>query len=353
MEYGIIKGTELLGPFTIDSIKEFLEEGLILEQDVAFDYHNADNTFTISDLMASLGIEYHIASAGNTITQLKGIGSELLLPFTRENVNAIKSNRKVKLLVVVGLSLSLLLVIAPVLPVFSIFYFVSLYFSLIWGLFFWFLFKTDEVSFKDVAVVFFGTQFLMIIYGLVGSGLVPESLLQSENILVSAISCILGIGLFEELIKLAPLYFVVKKYSNVDTVSVVFLGLMSGISFGVFEGVQYQMGTNFQLLLDNPIGNGYVVSFLLNIARLTCLPFLHAIWCGIGAHFIGLATVYKRYKNALFFIAVLIPSVLHGLYDCFCFQEYTILSIPVLFIGVFLLITYLNNKNIFYNQLTQ
>ena len=68
---------------------------------------------------------------------------------------------------------------------------------------------------------------------------------------------------------------------------------------------------------------------------------------------IGLATVYKRYKNALFFIAVLIPSVLHGLYDCFCFQEYTILSIPVLFIGVFLLITYLNNKNIFYNQLTQ
>lgn len=352
MEYGIIKGTELLGPFTISSIKEFVEEGLILEQDVAFDYNDADNTFTISDLMASLGIEYYISSGGSATTQFKNIGSELLFPFSWANLEALKNNTKVKLLILVGLSLSLLLIVAPFLPDYAIFYLVSLYFSTIWGIFFLFIFKSNDVSFKDVAKVFFCTQFLMVVYGLLGADLVPRSFLQSENILVSAISCILGIGVFEETIKLVPLYFVLKKYSSINVVSIVFLGMMSGISFGVCEGIQYQMGPNFQLLLDTPIENGYVVSFLLNIARLTSLPFLHAIWCGIGSHFLALSSVYKRYRKALILTAIIIPSVLHGLYDWSCFHDIELLTIPILFVGVFLLITYLNNKNSFYNRLT-
>lgn len=353
MEYGIIRGTELLGPFSIESVKEFLEEGMIVERDIAFDYNDADLTFTVAELMTALDIDYHISGAGNATSQIKSIGSELILPFSSGNIRALRDNVKVKLLVLVGLSLSLLLIIAPMLPVFAIFYLVALYFSLIWGLFFWFLFKTDSVSLKDVAKVFFLTQVVMIVYMLFGAGIIPQSLFMSDNLLVSIVSCTLGIGLVEECIKLIPVFFVMKKYSDIDTVSVVFLGLMSGISFGVFEGVQYQMGTNFQLLLDNPIENGYVISFLLNIARLTCLPFLHAIWCGIGAHYLGLSCVYKRYKKALIIVGISVPSALHGLYDSFSFQNMSLLSIPVIFIGVFLLITYLNNKSITYNRLTQ
>ena len=127
---------------------------------------------------------------------------------------------------------------------------------------------------------------------------------------------------------------------------------MSGIAFGVYEGVNYQLGPNFQMLLENNIADGYVFSYLSNIARLTSLPFLHAIWCGIASYFIAFAFLYPRFRVALYTLAILVPATIHGLYDYLCFNvPFALATVPVVIIGVVLLMVYLNIRYDFHSKL--
>ena len=98
---------------------------------------------------------------------------------------------------------------------------------------------------------------------------------------------VFGVGLTEEFGKMIPLLIILRKAKEpLIPQTMVFYGLMAGISFGVFEGVQYQMTVNAEQTYD--------VSFFLNIARLTSLPFLHACWCGIAGYFLSFAHLYPK-----------------------------------------------------------
>lgn len=109
---------------------------------------------------------------------------------------------------------------------------------------------------------------------------------------------------------------------------------MAGIAFGVYEGVGYQTSVNTQL--------DYTGAFFMNIARLTSLPFLHAIWCGIGGYFIAFANLYPKYRISLYFLSLAIPALLHGLYDTLCgYSVLIFIAVGVCFIAVLLLMTYL------------
>lgn len=110
---------------------------------------------------------------------------------------------------------------------------------------------------------------------------------------------------------------------------------MAGIAFGVFEGVQYQTTINIRA--------DYTTAFILNIARLTSLPFIHAIWCGIAGYFIGMAGLYPRYRHALWFLALVIPATLHGLYDSFASVLYVV-SLGFAFLSVILLMAYMRHS---------
>ena len=158
---------------------------------------------------------------------------------------------------------------------------------------------------------------------------------------------IFGVGLTEELVKLLPLLIIYRFAKEpLQPKTLVFYGLMSDIAFGVFEGVQYQMSVNVNL--------DYTSSFFMNIARLTSLPFLHAIWTGIAGYFIGFAKLYPLYRHALYFLAIAIPSVLHGLYDTFC-SSYLgkFIALSITFIAVFLLTTYLRQAQSYQSKLIQ
>ena len=164
------------------------------------------------------------------------------------------------------------------------FYAIALYFSLIWGLFFFSVFKTNQVSVKKSIYIFFTVQ--LLIFFLVSLLDINQfnpfyRLIDDGNSFVNRIiGFIFGVGLFEEFIKLIPVYFFIK-YSKEPLLpqTVVFYGLISGIGFGVFEGVIYQISVNSKL--------DYNTSFFMNIARLTSLPFLHAVWSGISSYFLA------------------------------------------------------------------
>ena len=57
--------------------------------------------------------------------------------------------------------------------------------------------------------------------------------------------------------------------------------------------------------------------YLLNLVRLTTLPFLHAIWTGMAGYFIGFAEQFPERKRGLIIVAIGVPAFLHGSYNTF------------------------------------
>jgi RsiW-degrading membrane proteinase PrsW (M82 family) len=220
---------------------------------------------------------------------------------------------------------------------FITFYVISLYFSIIWGLFFFYFFKTSQINTKTTIALFFILQvFVFIIWDILrfpawpGISLLYD-LTESNYFIFRSIGFILGVGLLEETVKAIPLLLIVYKAKEPYVPqSLVFYGLMSGIAFGVFEGVQYQTSINTQL--------DYANAFFMNVARLTSLPFLHAIWTGMAGYFIAFANLYPKYRRSLYFLAIFVPAVIHGLYDTL---GWNILGLLLTLMSVILLMSYL------------
>ena len=79
-------------------------------------------------------------------------------------------------------------------------------------------------------------------------------------------------------------------------------------------------------------------SYLLNVLRLTTLPFLHAMWTGIAGYFIGFAGLYPRRQRGLMIIGIGVPVLLHGLYNSF---NQTIIGLGFALLTVLVLNLYL------------
>jgi RsiW-degrading membrane proteinase PrsW (M82 family) len=119
----------------------------------------------------------------------------------------------------------------------------------------------------------------------------------------------LAVGIPEELCKALALLVIWKKAEPYAPQTMLFYGLMAGLGFGVYEGVDYQLGRNVRF--SDTIGEYY----LLNVLRLTSLPFLHAIWSGIAGYFLGFALLHTKRRRGLFIVAIGLPALLHGTYD--------------------------------------
>lgn len=227
-----------------------------------------------------------------------------------------------------------------------LFYEVSLYFSIIWGLFFYTCFKTQQVSLKTTLSVFFLTQILIfVLWDVLGlPNLNPLYAFVETSFPINIIGYVFGVGLTEELVKLLPLLFILKKAKEpLIPQTLVFYGLMSGIAFGVYEGIGYQTTINAQ--------QEYDVSFFLNIARLTSLPFLHACWCGIAGYFLAFAHLYPKYRRGLYALAWGVPAIIHGLYDSL--SNFWGVSLMMVFVGLMLLMVYLKQGVNYQSKLRQ
>lgn len=323
------------GPYDDAALVDYVNRGVVVKQDILHDPISGQDT-TVAAYIRQKGLHCRVQHAGSIASQLHKIGGELILPKESMANRKWLSDKKMLMLAIVGLAPSLLLVL-PLGEV-GVFYFIALYFSIIWGLFFYYLFKTPQVTLKATVNVFFLTQlFVFVVWGVFG--LVrfnPFYALLESPFPLDLIGFVLGVGLMEESAKIVPLLFLRNKAKEpLLPRTQVYYGLMSGIAFGVFEGVQYQLTVNAEL--------GYTEAFYLNIARLTSLPFLHAIWCGIAGYFIAFASLYPKYRRSLYFLAVAVPATLHGLYDTFC-NNFVILALVVSFVGVFLLMAYLEKR---------
>ena len=330
----IIRNQHEYGPYEASDIARYVEEGRLLLNDRARDAES-DVEGTVEELLAARGIRPRVRNRGTLMEQLRYIGHAFIFPKDDMERHHIMEDKRLLILAVVGLSLSIIML----LPIggYLVFYAVSLYFATIWGLFFAYFFRTRQISKSKAVSTFFLTQLGVFI---IFSGLNELNFFYaftSAPFPLSILGYILGIGLTEEFAKMIPLLVLERRAREPQLpLTMVFYGLMAGIAFGVFEGVQYQTSINIRA--------DYTTAFVLNIARLTSLPFLHAVWAGICGYFVGMAGLYPQYRKSLYVLALAIPATLHGLYDLFAGSFYLV-SLVIAFLSVFLLMAYLRRSN--------
>lgn len=341
MQYSIERNNQTFGPYDLSTIQTYVYEGKILLQDKVVS--SQGENISVRDVLKRNNLKYKIKS-GNIFSQIQSFGLNLLLPKDSISFKTLKEDSKLIIISLVGLAPAFLIRITGATVI--TFYVIALYFSLIWGLFFYSVFKTNQVSIKKTVLIFFSVQILIFfsVFVLDINQFNPfYRLIEEGNSFVNqVIGFVLGVGIFEELVKLLPVYFFLK-YSKEPLLpqTVVFYGLISGIGFGVFEGVIYQISVNSKL--------DYNTSFFMNIARLTSLPFLHAVWTGISSYFISFSFLYPIKRYSMWLLAIFIPATLHGLYDVF---TWSLIGLFISYLGVALLIIYLKKAKDFQSKIT-
>ena len=339
--YSISRNNQNFGPYSLDNLKRYVEEGKILLADKITTQHG--QSMTVRELFDNQHIVVNVQNNGGITEQIKNLGKELIVP----NFDFIKSDlmKDNKLLFLAAIGLAPAFLITFTLASYLTFYAISLYFSVIWALFFHYLFGTKQVENKKVVLLFFLSQITALI--LVNVQVIPPlswlyGMTESGSFLGRMIGFVLGVGVTEEVIKALPLlYFLRKAKEPILPQTLVYYGMISGLGFGLLEGVLYQTTTN--------VGLEYNVAFFMNIARLTTLPFLHSIWAGIAGYFIAFANLYPRNRQGLYTMAIAIPAILHGLYDTF---GWSIIGLGIMTFSVFLLVYYLKKSRDYQTKLS-
>lgn len=256
------------------------------------------------------------AFAERTSAELRAIGPHLMIPWQEFRSGRWLRNRRSLLIAGVGLlPLVVLAFLRQPQVATHAYWTVGLYFSVLWAAFFYHAFPAPGVNLRDSALCFFCSAFicalmLFVIYHYTPiRWLLPGT--SGELSWQKWISFVVGVGFPEELSKAVILVLMFKKQDHLTPHTMLFYGLMSGLGFGIYEGVNYQFGIN--LTISRTASEYY----LLNVLRLTSLPFLHAVWTGIAGHFIGFAYRYPERGRLLWGAALLVPMVLHGTYDAF------------------------------------
>lgn len=126
---------------------------------------------------------------------------------------------------------------------------------------------------------------------------------------------VFGVGIVEEATKALPIWWLYLHKRNVDSLStIVFLGCVSGFAFGIAEStnysISYALGLSYGRL-------GFGDYLILQLVRLITLPLLHAVWAGVFAYFIALASVNRHVEKGLLLAGLATTALLHGLYDTF------------------------------------
>lgn len=343
----VVRNNAQFGPYELNVLAKYIEDGKVLLTDGAFYESTPHNKTTVRSIVKASNTLIKIKHAGNLFSQLKDIGRELIFPNDLFSRKAFFTDTRLIILAILGLSPAFLIRFTFI-P-FITFYTISLYFSAIWGLFFFYFFKTNQVKIKQTVLLFFGLQFCVFFLWDILS--LPQwpiinilyNWTDSSSIVIRFLGFVLGVGFIEELVKTIPLFLIVKQTKTpIIPQTLVFYGLMSGIAFGVFEGVQYQMTVNTQLDYSN--------AFFMNIARLTSLPFLHATWAGISGYFIAFANLYPKYRLSLYLLAIGLSAFIHGLYDTL---GWSIVGLFLTLLTVILLMTYLKQGVNFQSKLSK
>jgi hypothetical protein len=119
----------MFGPYSIDVIKHYVEDGKILLQD-KISRENDNYITTVSAVLNQHHIKIRIKNEGSILEQIKSVGKELVSPNIQFIKNDLLKDQKVLTLAFIGLAPAFLITFT--MESYLTFYAIALYFSLIW-----------------------------------------------------------------------------------------------------------------------------------------------------------------------------------------------------------------------------
>lgn len=191
----IIRNNHEYGPYDETVVAGYVEQGILLAHDKARDA-GTGRMATVGELLGERGFHPQVRHRGTLGQQLRAIGSEFIFPKDDMARHHWLDDKRLLVLAIVGLSLSVLML----LPIggLLVFYAVSLYFAVVWGLFFYAFFRTRQVNVKTTVSVFFLTQVAVFV---IFSGLNQLNFFYFFTRMafpVNIVGYVLGVGLTEE-----------------------------------------------------------------------------------------------------------------------------------------------------------
>jgi RsiW-degrading membrane proteinase PrsW (M82 family) len=338
----IIRDSHTYGPYTLAAAKQYFEQGLLFEHDLAHEVGSAmTSAQPLLTVLKNGSLKPSSAPIWKQFWDIVTHERVLLLPWER-----IFSTQWMKDQQVVGLmALGCVPFLFYVLPSNALCYFgFAAYFSVLWALFFFSVFKTPQANRRDAMTVFFQTPVIAMLVISVARVIPPFTALYYQadhgTLLFRIIGNFLSVGLIEEACKAAPVFMQARKPGRLlQPKTAMLYGMLSGLGFGIFEGIEYQLGVNR--------GQGVDQAYFLNVLRLTSLPFFHAIWAGISGYFIGFSMLHGSKRWPLRIIAIVFPATLHAFYNSFS----SFVSFLIAACSVVLLMSYLSVGQLIHSSL--
>ncbi len=320
----------MFGPYDEAQLSYYIGGNRILLNDMAH-IDGAAEAVTVKMAMKRCG--WRMPKAKNPLSGIRQIGLGFILPWSEIRAMQWIRERRFLFLAIIGLVPLLIVLFSGG----SVTYIaIAVYFSVVWGLFFYSIFPNTAVRLKMCLVCYGCTALIsttaVVLLHAFGVLAVADTLADSPLFLLRFVGMFFAAGLPEELAKAAVIFWLVRRPGHICVPqTVVLYGLFSGLGFGIEEGIMYQMDINREQGVD--------MAYFLNVLRLTSLPFLHAIWCGISAYFIAFSALFPMYRHSLWLLAILVPATIHALYNSLGLFS----IIPALF-GVLLFTIYLSNS---------
>ena len=192
----------------------------------------------------------------------------------------------------------------------------GLYIAPLWAIGFWLLIRPGHIRKLEVQVgigiIVWTLMWMKIVTVNINGNLHPSD----QPIPFFAA---IGVGFNEEITKALPVLLaglILLKYRSVklDVRMWMFLGTISGLTFGVYEQAFYTSQA-IQAIGQAQFSSEAVQAVLSFAERVFVDGFQHAVWAGISAFFIGMAVNYQRRRFQLVLLGVSVPAVLHALND--------------------------------------
>jgi RsiW-degrading membrane proteinase PrsW (M82 family) len=339
----IKRNTIEYGPFNAEKVKADCISGNILLRDL-IRHENTQKYITIAEFLKlnNIQIQQTEEQIDEVFFNIFKLQSVFINPFKYLN-SSIKENAIIYILLAIVL-IPVLALYTSGIPMLS-YSIYGLYFASIWGLILYKIIATKQTDLKIILMISITTIlssiFSIELFHQTSIWSVFSKLIYSNNIILKFLAMLFGVAILEEALKQVFVYVTIIRDKKVILPRTTILyGMIAGLSFGIFEGIEYQMNLNKSFSVD--------VNYFTNIIRITSLPFFHAIWAGIGAYFISLSFIELKYKYSFRIMGLFIPALLHALYNTFGLNVF---GIAIIILSSILLTVYLTKSDMVGKQL--
>ena len=333
------------GPFNSSQVKAYCNSGNVILSDL-IRHENTHKYITINEFLKlnNIQIQQKKERIGEVFLNILKLQLVFINPFKYLN-SCIRENLIIYILLAIVL-IPVLALYTSEIPVLS-YTIYGIYFASIWGLILYKILGTKQTDLKvvfTISITTILTSFFSIeLFHQTSIWILFEKFIYSNNIISKFLAMLFGVAILEELLKQMFVYATIIRDKKVILPRTAILyGMIAGMSFGIFEGIEYQMNLNKSFSID--------VNYFTNIIRITSLPFFHAIWAGIGAYFISLSFIEVKYKYSFRIMGLLIPVLLHALYNTFGLNVF---GISVIIFSSILLTIYLTKSDKIGKQLNK